>query len=63
MKDRFKVYLKYNSLLNSSWNQRILETYNYFSIIFLNLQTLEVNMSPKVYSKYPSYLEYIQKYI
>ena len=59
-KNRLKVYLKYTSLPNSQWTQSILETYKskLFFNYFINLQTLEVKISPKVYLKYTSYLEY-----
>ena len=51
---KFKVYLKYTSLLNSWCTQSILEhtNLNYYSITFIKLQTLEVKISTKVYLKY-----------
>ena len=58
-KNRFKVYLKYTSLLNSQLKVYLKHTdLNYFSIIFINLQTLELKISPNVYLKYTSYLGY-----
>ena len=54
-KNRFKVYLKYTSLLNSWWAQSIYlkdTKLNYFSVS----QTLEIKISPKVHLKYTSYL-------
>ena len=56
-KNTYKVYLKYNSLLNSGWTQSILETYKfklYFSVTNIGNQ----NISPKVYLKYTSYIGY-----
>ena len=55
-KNRFKVYLKYTSLQNSRWTQSILDTYKFK--LFLVSETLEIKISPKVYLKYTSYLEY-----
>ena len=49
MKNRFKVYLKYNSLLNSSWNQRILETYK--SKLFFNYFLKFTNFGSQYVSK------------
>ena len=52
------VCLKHTSLLNSWWTHLKRTNLNYFSIIFINLRSLKVKISPKVYLKYTSYLEY-----
>ena len=46
-KNRFKVYLKYTSLLNSRWTQSILETYKFklfFNVTNFGNQNISKNM-------------------
>ena len=55
-KNTFKVYLKYNyyQILDGLRVYLKDTDLNYFSVS----QTLEIKISPKVYLKYTSYLEY-----
>ena len=49
--NRFKVYLKYTSLLNSWWTQSIIERYKSFSKLFSNCFHTVVNFEKQNMSK------------
>ena len=64
-KNRFKVHLKYTSLLNSWWTLQFLYFYNFFllffPIIFMKVETLEVKISKSILEVYFSLK--VKKYI
>ena len=59
-KNRFKVYLKYTSLLNSWWTQSILETYK-FKLFFSVTNFGNQNISKSICELYFKFR--VQKYI
>ena len=59
-KNRFKVYLKYTSLLNSPWTQGILEIYK-FKLFFSVTNFGNQNISKSILEVY--FIFRVQKYI